>query len=164
MSHKPDPVEALHGALLASPLGIAGGARSIGRSAQVLYNKFSESMANELTGREERALADAVGGEAYVQAVCAYFGGVFFRLPDGSTADDDLLETYLAIVQKMGELSADLTQARNDGVIEPHEFERLRADGHATMAAIQTLLAELATMVRELPVPSPVPLRRAGGR
>jgi len=164
MSHKPDPVEALHGALLADPRGIAGFARAIGRSPQVLYNKFSDSMPNnELTGREERALADAVGGEAYVQAVCAYFGGVFFRLPDGSTADDDLLETYLAIVQRMGELSADLTQARNDGVIEPHEFERLRADGHATMAAIQTLLAELATMVRELPAASPVVLRRAGG-
>jgi len=163
MSHKPDPVEALHGALLADPRGIAGFARAIGRSPQVLYNKFSESMANELTGREERALADAVGGEAYVQAVCAYFGGVFFQLPDGSTADDDLLETYLAIVQRMGELSADLTQARNDGVIEPHEFERLRADGHATMAAIQTLLAELATMVRELPAASPITLRRAGG-
>ena len=163
MPHKPDPVEALHGALLASPLGIAGGARSIGRSAQVLYNKFSDSMPNnELTGREERALADAVGGEAYVQAVCAYFGGVFFRLPEGCTGDDDLLDAYLDIVKKMGELSADLTQARNDGVIDPREFEHLRADGFATMAAIQTLLAELATMVRE--IPEPVQLRKAGAR
>lgn len=162
MSHKPDPVEALHGALLSSPLGIAGGARSIGRSPQVLYNKFSESMANELTGREERALADAIGGDSYVQAVCAHFGGVFVRLPEAGAADDDLLETYLEIIKRMGELSADLTRARDDGVIEPHEYERLRADGHATMAAIQTLLAELATMVRDLP--APVPLRRTGAR
>ena len=162
MPHRPDPVEALHGALLASPLGIAGGAHKIGRSAQVLYNKFSESMANELTGREERALADAIGGDAYVQSVCAYFGGVFFRLPEGCKGDDGLLETYLDIVKKMGELSADLTQARDDGVIEQHEFDRLRADGHATMAAIQTLLAELETMVREKP--AAVPLRRAGSR
>lgn len=163
MPHKPDPVEVLHGALLASPLGIAGGARSIGRSAQVLYNKFSESMpANELTGREERALADAVGGDAYVQAVCSYFGGVFFRLPEAGSADDDVIETYLEIIRHMGELSADLTKARADGVIDPREFEHLRADGFATMAAIQTLLAELATMVRE--IPAPVPLRKAGAR
>lgn len=163
MSHTPDPVEALHVALLTSPLGIAGGARSIGRSAQVLYNKFSDSMPNnELTGREERALADAVGGAAYVQAVCGYFGGVFVRLPEAGAADDDLLEAYLDIINKMGQLSADLTSARNDGVIEPHEFDRLRDDGHATMAAIQTLLAELETMVREKPVA--VPLRRAGSR
>ena len=162
MSHKPDPVEALHAALLADPRGIAGFARLIGRSPQVLYNKFSESMANELTGREERALADAVGGDGYVQAVCAHFGGVFVRLPEAGAADDDLLETYLEIIKRMGELSSDLTQARDDGVIEPHEFDRLRTDAHATMAAIQTLLAELSTMVRELP--APVPLRRTGGR
>lgn len=163
MSHKPDPVEALHADVLADSRGISGCARLIGRSPQVLYNKFSDSMpGNELTGREERALADAVKSEAYVQAVCAHFDGVFVRLPDAGLADDDLLETYLEIIKRMGELSADLTRARDDGVIEPHEFDRLRTDGHATMAAIQTLLSELATMVRELP--APVPLRRTGGR
>lgn len=163
MSHRVDPVEALHADLLTSAHGIAGGARLIGRSPQVLYNKFSDSMpGNELTGREERALAVAIASEHYVQAVCAHFGGVFVRLPESALGDEDLLEAYMAIVSRMGELSSDLTRARADGVIDPSEFERLRQDGQSTMAAIQTLLSELETMVREMP--SPVPLRRAGGR
>lgn len=163
MSHKPDPVEALHVALLTSPLGIAGGARSIGRSAQVLYNKFSDSMlANELTGREERALADAVGGDAYVQAVCSYFGGVFLRLPEGMASDDDLFEDYLGIIKEMGELSQEFIKAKEDGDIDRPEFERLKSEGYDVVAAIQRFLKDMETRVVEKP--AAVPLRKAGGR
>jgi len=152
MSHKPDPIDALHSALLSSHGGIAAGARAIGRSAQVLYNKFSDSMpGNELTGREERALADAVGGTAYVEAVCSYFGGVFFRVPEGMAGDDDVLEAYLDIIKRMGELSSDFMAARADGVVDPGEFNGLRDRAFSTMAALRHLLAELETMVMDVP-------------
>jgi hypothetical protein len=155
MSHKPDPVEVLHAALLNSKLGIAGAAKAIGRSPQILYNKFSDSMpGNELTGREERALADTIKTTAYVESVAEYFGGIFFILPAGVAADDDLLQAYLTIVERMGDLSRDLTQARDDGVIDPAEFDRLSNDGFATMAAIKSMLCELETMVREIPKPN----------
>jgi len=163
MSHKPDPVEALHGALLANALGIAGGARAIGRSPQVLYNKFSESMPNnELTGREERALADAVGGEAYVQAVCAYFGGVFLRLPDGMAGDDDLFEDYLGIIREMGDLSREFIAAKADGAVDADEFNRLRREAYEVVAAIHRFITDLETCV--VKIPAAVPLRRAGTR
>lgn len=163
MSHKPDPVEALHAALLASPLGIAGGARAIGRSPQVMYNKFSESMPNnELTGREERALAEAVGGEAYVQAVCAYFGGVYLRLPEGMAGDDDLFEDYLGIIKEMGELSKEFIQAKEDGDIDADEFGRIKREGLEAVIAIQRFVADMETRVVEKP--AAVPLRRAGSR
>lgn len=163
MSHKPDPVEALHAALLADPLGIAGGARAIGRSPQVLYNKFSESMPNnELTGHEERALADAVGGDAYVQAVCAYFGGTFLRLPEGMAGDDDLFEDYLSIIKEMGDLSKEFIQAKEDGDIETDEFERIKREGYEAVVAIQRFIADMETRVVEKP--AAVPLRRAGSR
>lgn len=155
MSHKPEPVEALHAAILQSPLKIAGAAKAIGRSAGVLYNKFCDSALNELSAREALALADAVGGTAYVDAVCAYFGGVFFRMPEGIAADDDVLQAYLTVVERMGTLSAELTSARSDGVIDPPEFKRLCNEGRATTAAIMTLLAELETMVREIPAENP---------
>lgn len=162
MSHKPDPVEALHAALLADPRGIAGFARLIGRSPQVLYNKFSESMAAELTGREERALADAVGGDAYVQAVCAHFGGVFLRLPDGMAGDDDLFEDYLGIIKEMGDLSKEFIAAKEDGAVDTNEFERLRREAYEVVAAIQRFIADMETRVVQKPVA--VPLRRTGGR
>lgn len=163
MSHRPDPVEALHADLLVSEIGISGAARLIGRSAQVLYNKFSESMpGNELTGREERALAEAVNSLRYIQACCACHGGIFVKLPEGRAADDDLLEDYMAIMARMGELSTDLTKAREDGVIDGSDFDRLRYDGQMGMAAIQTFIEDLSTMVRE--VPRSTPPRPSGRR
>lgn len=163
MSHKPDPIDALHGALLSSKGGIAAGARAIGRSAQVLYNKFSDSMpGNELTGREERALADAVGGTAYVDAVCAYFGGVFFRLPDGAAGDDDVMGAYLEIIKRMGDLSAGFIAARADGIVDPDEFGQIRNDAYSIMSALNTYLSELETMVRT--IPAPIQMRGQSGR
>lgn len=154
MSHRIDPTDVLHALLLKRRGDIAEAAKAICRSPGVLYNKFSDSMpGNELTGREERAIADWTKSDDYVQAVCAYFGGVFFRLPPSAAADDDILESYLAIVARMGEYSADLTQARDDGIVDPDEFKRLCNTGYATMAAIQHHLAELETTVRELPKP-----------
>lgn len=165
MSHKPDPVEALHAAVLVSPHKISGAAKAIGRSAGVLYNKFCESAQNELTVREALALADVVGGTAYVDAICAYFGGVFFRMPEGIAADDDVLQAYLTVVERMGGLSSELTAARADGVIDPREFKRLCNEGRATAAAIMTLLAELETMVHEIPaVNAPIPMTTAARR
>lgn len=155
MTHRPNPVEALHAALLSS-CGIAAAARAIGRSTQVMYNKFSEAAADvSLTGHEERALADVSKSDAYVQAVCAYFGGVFFRLPDGLAGNDDVLEAYLSIIKRMGDLSKDFMTARDDGIIDPVEFETLRNDAYATMAALRTLLAELETMVQPVPAVKP---------
>lgn len=165
MSHKPDTVEALHADLLTSELKIAGAARAIGRSPGVLYNKLSDSMpGNELTGREERALADAVKSRTYVEAVCAYFGGVFIQLPEGAAGQDDVLGAYLQIVERMGELSHELTEARANGIIEPDEFVRLTIKGNATAAAIMSMLAELETMVTTLPLAPPIPIRGAGSR
>ena len=151
MTHRTDPVEALHAALLAG-VGIAAAARAIGRSPQVLYNKLSDSAPEAvLSGREERALADLTKSDSYVQAVCAHFGGVFFRLPDGLAGNDDVLQAYLSIIKRMGDLSNDFMAARDDGIIDPVEFETLRNDAYATMAALRTLLAELETMVQPVP-------------
>jgi hypothetical protein len=164
MSHKPDPVEALHAAVLTSSLKMSGAAKAIGRSPGVLYNKFCDSALNELTAREALALSDAIGGTAYVEAVCAYFGGVFIPLPEGAAGQDDVLADYLVIVERMGDLSRELTDARADGVIKPDEFARLTREGHATAASLMTLLADLETMVTAEPAAAPIPLRGVGSR
>lgn len=162
MSHKPDPVEALHAAVLTSPLKMSGAAKAIGRSPGVLYNKFCDSALNELTAREALALSDVIGGTAYVEAVCAYYGGVFIPLPEGAAGQDDVLSDYLTIVERMGDLSRELTAARENGVIEPDEFARLTTAAHATAAALMTLLADLETMVSTPPITAPIPLRGVG--
>jgi len=147
-----DPISVLHAAVLASKGGIAGAAKAIGRSAGVLYNKFSEANPNyEITAREALALADVIGSTLYAEAVCEHFGGVFLPMPAGAPADDDVLQSYVDIISRMGELSKEFTAAREDGVIDPSEFEVLQTRATQTVMAIMHLISDLEQLVREVP-------------
>ena len=156
MSHR-DPIDALHAVLLRMDGDITEAAKRIGRSPGILHNKFSDAMPHyEVTAREALALADYAKTTVYAEAVCEHFGGVFLTLPEGAAGDDDVLQAYLGIIQQMGELSKEFTEARADGVIEPAEFQVLKLRGHRTVSAVMRLLAELEGMVRELPPASPI--------
>jgi hypothetical protein len=160
MSHR-DPIDALHAALLATPGGIAGAAPVVGRSPGHLHNKFSDAMPHyEVTAREAIALAKYAKSTAYVEALCEAFGGVFLAVPAGAPSDDDVLQSYLDIIQRMGELSREFTEARADGVIEPAEFDAMKLRANRTVSSIMHMMRELEGMVRELPVQSSVSLKR----
>lgn len=150
-----DPVGVLQQELISTPGGIKAAAERIGRSPGVLHNKFSEAMPHyEITVREALALAMGLPGTGFIEAMCSQFNGVFLTLPPGSPGEDDVLQAYLAIVAQMGDLSREFTEARADGIIEPDEFRALKLRAYRTVAAIMHLLAELETMVREVPPPS----------
>lgn len=158
MTHrtKRDPVDVLHADVLASPGGIKAAAALVGRSAGIMHNKFSEAMPHyEITVREAVALALAVRSTGFAEAVCEQFSGVFLAMPEGAAGDDDVLQAYVGIVEKMGDLSREFTEARADGIIEPAEFSAIRLRGNRTIVAILHYLAELETLVREVP-PSPL--------
>ena len=160
MSHR-DPIDVLHAVLLVSKDGIAGAAKAIGRSSGVMYNKFSDAMPQyEVTAREAIALADHLDTTVYAEAIAEHFGGVFLSLPAGAASEDDILQSYLAIIQQMGELSKEFTEARADGVIELDEFNAIQLRGHRTIAAVMHMLVELKGMVRTLP---PAALKKVSG-
>lgn len=161
MSHR-DAIDALHAVLIAMPGGIAAAARKIGRSPGVLHNKFSEAMTNyEVTAREALALADYAQTTVYAEAVCEHFGGVFLVLPTGQAGDDDVLQSYLSIIQQMGELSKEFTEARADGLITPDEFNAVKLRAYRTIAAIQYMVADIETTVREVPSTTLVAVKKA---
>jgi hypothetical protein len=163
MSHR-DPVDALHGVLLLLPGGIADAARSLGRSPGTLHNKFSDAMPHyEVTAREALALADYAKTTVYAEAVCEHFGGTFMAIPPGAPSEDDVLQAYLGIIQQMGELSKEFTEARADGIIEPTEFDALKLRAHRTVGAVMHMLNELEGMVRELPTPPQPAIRKVAG-
>lgn len=157
-----DPISVLHAAVLASKGGIANAAKGIGRSAGVLYNKFSEANPNyEITAREALALADHLGTTLYAEAVCEHFGGVFLPLPAAVPGDDDVLQSYLDIISQMGALSNEFTEARADGIIDPEEFKKLRIRSTKTVMAIMHMVSDLELLVREVPAPLTV-IKKAG--
>lgn len=147
-----DPVGVLQQALLATQGGIKAGAERIGRSAGVLHNKFSEAMPHyEITVREALALARGLPDTGFIEAMCSQFDGIFLALPPGAPGEDDVLQAYLGIVQQMGDLSREFAEARSDGIIEPDEFHALKLRANRTVAALMHLVAELESMVREVP-------------
>jgi hypothetical protein len=156
-----DPVDVLHAALLASEGGISAAAKAIGRSPGHLHNKFSEAMPHyEVSAREAIALAQQINCLAYAEAVCRSFGGVFVSLPNAQPSEDDVLQSYLDIIRQMGELSKEFTEARADGVLERLEFDSIQLRAVRTMSAIQHMIAELGSMVRDLPPNGTAPLKR----
>lgn len=160
-----DPIDVLHAVMLQADGGVAGVAKAIGRSPQVLYNKLSDTMPHyEVSAREALAIAEHLRTTAYAEAVADYFGGVFFSAPQAAAADDDVLQSYMDIIRQMGKLSDELTEARADGVIEPAEFQALQLRGRRTMAAVARMLAELEALVRDLPGDAPAFSPRVVGR
>ncbi len=149
-----DDVEALE--------GFKAAAKRLGRSPQVLYNQFSEEMPHYKVGLlEALALALPLRSTNFIEAMCEQFGGVFMALPPSEAGTDDVLQAYLDIIGQMGDLSREFTEARADGVIDPREFAALQLRGRRTMAAISRLLAELETLVHEVPAPASGPAVRA---
>ena len=155
-----DSLSALHADLLMTEDGLKGGGIRIGRSAGVMHNKFSDAVPHsEVTHHEAIALAQYVreqtGSLAFVEAECAEFGGIFVPLPEGQVGDDDVLDDYLEVVRQFGELSKEFTDAREDGVVDREEYEAMNVRGRRSVRAIMHLLAELKSMVREVPAATP---------
>lgn len=148
-----DPIHALHTDAKAYPGGIAGMAAKIGRSAGVLYNKFSPMQdAYEITDREADALARAVfeqsGSNAYIEAKCAVHGGVFIPLPEaGAAGDDDVLSAILGSLDSLGKLSRELIEARADGIITRDEFTAIDLRKRRLIGDLQRAISQLETQV-----------------
>lgn len=147
-----DPVDVIHMAVKADPDGIPGAAKRIGRSAGGLYNKLAQSMPEyDLMFREAMALGHAYCPIAFPMAVAEQFGGAFFLLPVGRAGDDDVFDDYMAIIQQMGDLSREFTEARADGIIEPAEFQAMKLRANRMVASVMHFLAEMEGQVREVP-------------
>lgn len=163
-----DPIAALHADAKRYPKGFEGLAKAIGRSVGVLYNKFSEADERyAVTDREADALALEVvsetGLQGYIEAKCATHGGLFVPLPEGMAGDDDLLQGQLQMMRRFGELAAEFTEARADGLITPDEFAAVRVAGHRAVREVFRFLSDLETRVEEVaPAAVSVPLRAVG--
>lgn len=145
-----DPHAVLHAMAMGFSGGVAGLARRIGRSPGVLYNKFSDHCeSHTLTLHDALAIQTASDSDAFAEAIAATRGGVFVKLPEmGEAADDDVLADFLALIDREGVLARTITAARSDGIIEPHEYDAVRADSDRLVVALQRLLADLRSQVR----------------
>lgn len=149
-----DPVRVLHDEieqLPGKPAGIARAARLVGRSPGVLYNKFSEADERyALTVAEALSLGHCVAHElgtvGFAEAIAEQFGGVFVPLPEGVAGVDDVLQAHLDVIERLGELSHELTAARADGLIDVAEFARVKARALRGIAAIHALVSEVESM------------------
>lgn len=169
-----DAIRALNAAATEYPVqshghgGIVALAKLIGRSAGVLYNKFSEADDRyEITDREADALALEIfrvtGRTDYIEAKCAAHGGLFVPLPErGEAADDDVLASLLESMQALGDMARELTEARADGLITPAEFSAFELRARRLIARVQSSVQSVKTQVHDEPAVVPAPLSIAG--
>lgn len=147
-----DPIRVLHDEIKASPGGIAEAAAFVARAEGTFHNKLSEAYDSaQLTAREALASALRVqaltGRTGFAEAVAQVFGGVFVPVPVGMAGNADILSAHLAVVERLGKLSADLRAALEDNEVQVHEDAQLQVDGHNACAAIQALLHEISSRV-----------------
>lgn len=147
-----DAVTALHNDAKRYPRGLEALAKLIGRSPGVLYNKFSEADERyAVTDREADAIAlevaSVTGLQGYIEAKCGTHGGLFLPIPAGMAGDDDLLQGQLEMMRRFGELAAEFTEARRDGLITPDEFSAVRVAGLRAVREVFKFLADLETRV-----------------
>lgn len=172
MSHTPftaDPIEALHQDAKRFPGfpaesvhgrvsdGITGVAQLVGRSAGVLHNKFSRGDDRYVLNVDEAlTIADAVrettGATGFIEAMALHFGGLFIPLPpEGTAADDDVLEALLESMRSLGDLARELHEAREDGVITRDEFSAIELRARRLQATIHSAVQVLRTQVQDMP-------------
>ncbi|MCP5233604.1 MAG: hypothetical protein H6948_16260 [Zoogloeaceae bacterium] len=70
-------------------------------------------------------------------------------MPPGKAADDDILSAHLEVVTQLGQLSAELTEARRDGLITRDEFGALKVRTLRGVRALYSLLREIESQVVE---------------
>jgi hypothetical protein len=132
--------------------GISALAEAMGKSFHVLANKLNPNQdAHHLSVFEMRAietLADPDG--VIVRTHCRARGFVAIPMvPRSAGADDEILDELLKVHEVFGSMAQELKSARADGCIEPAEYEKVRAMGHALHQQIEQFLASLAMAVRE---------------
>lgn len=149
-----DPLIALHDMAKGYKGGITRLAARLGRSPGVMHNKFSDACDHSyLTLHEALAIQEAADSDAFAEAVAATRNGVFVKLPDfGEAGNDDILQDFLDLIDREGRLAATITKAREDGVIDPLEFDAVRSDADRLVVSLHRLLSDLRSQVRIKPV------------
>ncbi|MBV2127947.1 phage regulatory CII family protein [Arsukibacterium indicum] len=127
-------------------------ARKLGVSPNVLGNKLNPDQEfHKLTLGEAVAITELADDNGILDAWSHLRGGVFVKLPEAVCCDEELSDQLMRVSEELGSAMAELRRAREDGVIDPMEFERIKARIMTTVTEALALKTVVHGQVRDLP-------------
>jgi hypothetical protein len=129
-------------------------ARKLGVSPNVLGNKLNPDQEfHKLSLGEAVAITELANDNAILEAWCHQRGGVFVKLPDAVACDEELSDQLMRVSEELGSAMAEIRHAREDGLIDPAEFERIKARLLNTVTEAIALKTVIKGQVRDIPSP-----------
>lgn len=128
-------------------------ARKLGVSPVVMANKLNPHQEfHKLSLGEAVAITELTNDNGILESWCQQRGGLFVKLPDDISCDEELSDQLMRLSEQLGAALGEIRLAREDGVIDSHEFERIKGKLMGTITEALALECCVAGQVRDLPV------------
>ena len=136
-------------AVHAYPGGAAALAPRMGMTATLLRNKACPTNKSNVINLDDAdLLMELTGDHGVLHALAQSHGHVAVKVEEAATASDiAVLELVTQVWSANGEVGAEVHRTLADGIVEPHEVERVRAAVYRTQKALMEVVARLDGMV-----------------
>lgn len=126
-------------------------AQRLGMSAQVLRNKVNPNSASNTASLEDADRIMAITGDhAVLHALARGHGFVCIRVDDNAIPSDvEILELAVKFWAASGDVGAEVHATLADGVVEPHEIERVKAAVYRVSRSLNEMVGRLEGMVQK---------------
>jgi hypothetical protein len=126
-------------------------AQRLGMSAQVLRNKVNPNITSNTASLEDADRIMAITNDhAVLHALARSHGFVCVRVDTGSVASDmAVLELVMQVWAASGDVGAEVHATLADGVVEPHEIERVKAAVYRVNRSLSEMVGRLEGMVEK---------------
>ncbi|CAM3899557.1 phage regulatory CII family protein [Rheinheimera salexigens] len=149
-THFSCPLDAAH--FVGHQYGVERFSAETFQKISVVYNKLNpENDSNHLYLRDAVLLTDKANDNLILETWCQQRGGVFVKLPDSVSCDEELSDQLMRVSEQLGAALGEIRLAREDGVIDSTEFARIKAKLMKTVDEALALNAVVEGQVRDLP-------------
>lgn len=138
--------------LLGKRANISDLARKMGMSPNVLGNKLNPDQEfHKLSLGEAVAITELANDDAIIGSWANSRGYMLVKVPDHVCCDEDLSDQVMRTSEEMGAVMGEIRQAREDGIIDPQEYEQVTRRIATAIKEALALKAVVKAQVRELP-------------
>lgn len=125
-------------------------AKKTGASKNIIYDRLNPDRDQKLGYLEAIGHSHICDDDTLLHAWASDRGYGLFKVPQGSSGDEEMLDLLLKIQGLGGSFAVTFHDAREDGVIDKHESSTLGSLIDQKINALVTLKAEITEQVREL--------------
>jgi hypothetical protein len=126
-------------------------AQRLGMSPQILRNKVNPNSTSNTASLEDADRIMAITGDhAVLHALARSHGYVCVRVEENATASDmAVLELVTQVWSASGTVGAEVHATLADGIVEPHEIQRVEAAVYRVNRALADMVARLRGMAQK---------------